>query len=43
MEMVFLRDEAAAERWHGGDLENHSLFSIEQAAAFGARYFRPLL
>jgi mercuric reductase len=43
MEMVFLRDEEAAERWHGGDLENHSLFSIGQAVAFGARYFRPLL
>jgi len=43
MEMVFLQDEEAAERWHGGDLENHSLFTLEQAVAFGARFFRPLL
>lgn len=43
MEMVFLQDEQAAERWHGGDLQNHSLFDLEQAVAFGARYFRPLL
>lgn len=43
MEMIFLRGEEAAERWHGGDLENHSLFNLEQAVAFGGRYFRPLL
>ncbi len=43
MEMVFLRDEGAAERWHGGDLETHNLFSLEQAVALGARYFRALL
>jgi len=42
MEMVFLQDAAAA-RWHGGDLQNHSLYTLEQAVAFGARYFRPLL
>ncbi|MCU0809631.1 MAG: alkylmercury lyase family protein [Thiobacillaceae bacterium] len=43
MEMVFLRDEETAERWHGGDRANHSLFSLEQAVAFGSRFFRPLL
>lgn len=43
MEMVFLRDQEAAGRWHGGDLENHSLFTLEQALGFGARYFGPLL
>ena len=43
MEMVFLQDEESAGRWHGGDLENHSLFNLEQALAFGGRYFRPLL
>jgi len=42
MEMVFLQDEEAAWRWRGGDLENHSLFTLEQAVAFGAGYFRPL-
>jgi mercuric reductase len=43
MEMVFLQDEEAAGHWHGGDLESHSLFNLEQAVAFGACYFRPLL
>lgn len=43
MEMVFLQDDDAAARWHGGDLQNHSLYTLEQAVAFGARYFRPLL
>ncbi len=43
MEMVFLQDEEAACRWHGGDLQNHSLFTLDQAVAFGSRFFRPLL
>jgi hypothetical protein len=42
-EMVFLQDEEAACRWHGGDLQNHSLFTLDQAVAFGSRFFRPLL
>jgi mercuric reductase len=43
MEMIFLKDAAAAAEWHGGDLQNHSVYTLEQAVAFGARYFRPLL
>ncbi|MGF1644207.1 MAG: alkylmercury lyase family protein [Thiotrichales bacterium] len=43
MEMVFLGDDAAAQTWHGGDLEYHSVYTLEQAVEFGARYFRPLL
>ncbi len=43
MEMVFLKDGDAAAQWHGGDLQNHSLYTLEQAVAFGTDYFRPLL
>lgn len=43
MEMVFLKDGDAAGQWHGGDLQNHSLYTLEQAMAFGTDYFRPLL
>ncbi len=43
MEMVFLQDDAAAAVWHGGDLKNHSVYPLDHAVAFGARYFRPLL
>jgi hypothetical protein len=43
MEMVFLKDEATAAAWHGGDLENHSVFTLEEATQFGARFFQPLL
>jgi len=42
-EMVFLEDDDAAARWHRGDGRNHSVYTLEQAVAFGARYFRPLL
>lgn len=43
MEMVFLKDDDAAVQWHGGDLRNHSLYTLEQAVAFGTDYFKPLL
>ncbi len=43
MEMVFLKDDAAAAAWHEGDHVNHSLFTLEEATQFGARFFRPLL
>lgn len=42
-EMVFLKDDEVANAWHGGDGQNHSLYTLEQAAAFGVHYFRPLL
>lgn len=43
MEMVFLRDEATALAWQGGDLDNVSLFTLPEAVAFGAGFFRPLV
>ena len=42
-EMVFLKDDDVAAAWHRGDWRNHSLYTLEQAVAFGAHYFRPLL
>ena len=42
-EMVFLKDDDAAAEWHGDDWQNHSVYTLEQAVAFAARYFRPLL
>jgi len=43
MEMVFLKDDAAAAAWHGGDLVNHTVFTLDEATQFGAAFFRPLL
>ena len=43
VEMVFLKDEAAAQVWHGGDLCSHSVFSLPEAVEFGAEFFRPLV
>lgn len=42
-EMVFLHDEAAAQQWHGGDRKRHDVYTLEQAVAFGAQYFLPLV
>ena len=42
-EMVFLKDDAAAAAWHGGDVDGHSVYPLEQAVAFGAAVFAPLL
>ena len=43
MEMVFLRDEAAAKEWSGGDSEGHTVLSLEDAAELGARFFKLLV
>lgn len=43
MEMVFLKDADAAEKWHGGDLVNHTMFPLADAVAFGAAFFCPLV
>ena len=43
MEMVFLRDEAAARQWSGGDSGSHTVLSLEEGAEFGARFFTPLV
>lgn len=42
-EMVFLKDAAAATAWHGGDLQNHSVFTLDEAVQFGAQFFNTLL
>ena len=43
MEMVFLKDDDAAQVWHGGALDHHSMFSLDDAVEFGARFFKPLV
>lgn len=43
MEMVFLSDDDAARAWHGGNMRDHNVYTLEQAVKFGACYFRPLL
>jgi mercuric reductase len=43
VEMVFLRDEAAARHWSGGDVEAHTVLSLAEGAEFGARFFTPLV
>jgi hypothetical protein len=43
LEMVFLRDQPTAIEWQAGDTENTSLFNLQDAIAFGAGFFTPLL
>jgi mercuric reductase len=43
VEMVFLKDAAAAQAWSKGDTAHHSVFTLEEAIAFGARFFCPLV
>ncbi len=43
MEMVFLRDRAAAEAWRQAVSSDVSLYSLPEAVAFASQYFRPLL
>jgi len=43
LEMVFLKDQQTALEWQAGDTENVSLFNLEDAVAFGAGFFTPLL
>ena len=43
MEMVFLKDERTAWEWQGGDTEHISIFTLDEAVEFGARFFRPLV
>ena len=43
LEMVFLLDKPTAIEWQAGDTENTSLFSLQDAIAFGAGFFTPLL
>lgn len=43
LEMVFLKDRQAGEEWRGEDNESFSLFSLDEAVAFGAAFFVPLM
>ncbi len=43
LEMVFLADRATAEAWQRDDPDNIDLFTLPDAVAFGAAFFRPLL
>jgi len=43
LEMVFLKDQPTALEWQAGDTENTSLFNLQDAVAFGAGFFTPLL
>ena len=43
LEMVFLKDQPTALEWQAGDTENTSLFNLQDAIAFGAGFFTPLL
>jgi mercuric reductase len=43
LEMVFLQDQTTALEWQAGDTENTSLFNLQDAIAFGAGFFTPLL
>jgi mercuric reductase len=42
-EMVFLRDEATANQWQGGDPDGVELFTLPEAVEFGAAFFVPLV
>ncbi|MFW5454333.1 alkylmercury lyase family protein [Thioalkalivibrio sulfidiphilus] len=43
LEMVFLRDADAAAKWQGGDADSITIFTLEEAVAFGAGFFKPLV
>lgn len=43
LEMVFLQNRPTALEWQAGDKENTSLFKLQDAIAFGAGFFTPLL
>ena len=43
LEMVFLQDRPTALEWQAGDTDNTSLFNLQDAIAFGAGFFTPLL
>lgn len=43
LEMVYLRDPDTAAAWRAQDPENIDLYDLDQAVAFGAAFFRPLL
>lgn len=42
MEMLYLKDEATAKQWQGGN-EDYSIYPLPDAIEFATRYFKPLL
>lgn len=42
-EMVFLNDRPSAQQWQGDKVDTISLFSLNEAIAFGRAFFMPLL
>lgn len=42
MEMLYLKDEATAKQWQGGN-EDYSIYPLSDAIEFAARYFKPLI
>ena len=43
LQMVFLKDAQIAHQWQGGNLQDIGLFDLDEAVAFGAAFFGPLL
>ncbi len=43
MEMVYLKDDATALAWQNGETDNISLFTLDEAVAFGCAFFLPLV
>lgn len=43
MEMIYLKDTATAEAWQQEDIDNISIYSLDDAVEFGAAFFNPLL
>lgn len=42
MEMLYLKDEATAKQWQGGN-EDYSIYPLPDAIEFATRYFKPLI
>ena len=43
MEMMFLRDSGIAQQWLSDDPDNREVFTLQEAAEFGGRFFAPLV
>ena len=43
MEMIYLKDTATAEAWQQEDIDNISIYSLDDAVELGAAFFIPLL
>jgi len=43
MQMMFLRDSKTAQQWLADDQDNREVFTLQEAAEFGSRFFVPLM